>query len=340
MRNNRDEMKYRILVWLAVVFIYADAYGQRRNEVVQAPDSDSLEMFSRIIWNGANDYVRLEANENFKRKLLDVIRREGSINWAFDSVPALSVMGDKNLKFRIYTWMVPLTNDKYEHFGIISIFNNKSGQYKITELVDVKKEHPDIERLVLKGSNWYGATYYQIIETKYQGEQVYTLLGYDGNNELSQKKVVEILTINQRDEPVWGKLIFRGYGKNSKRAIFEYSDQAVMKVKYEEKTYIVVTRKVKKKKPRRGQQMNNDDAIQADKKVIKVKTKHAMIIVFDRLQPLRPELEGQFQFYVPEVNVIDGFVFENGKWKIIKDIQQPKPDLMPLKDPAQGLLPN
>lgn len=58
------------------------------------------------------------------------------------------------------------------------------------------------------------------------------------------------------------------------------------------------------------------------------------MIVFDRLSPIdtrtskyAANLDGQYQFYVPESNVFDGFIFENGKWYFVKDIdaRNPKP---------------
>jgi len=59
------------------------------------------------------------------------------------------------------------------------------------------------------------------------------------------------------------------------------------------------------------------------------------MIIFDRLSPIDPRtskysanLEGQFQFYVPESNIYDAFIFENGRWNFVKDVdaRNPKPE--------------
>ena len=50
------------------------------------------------------------------------------------------------------------------------------------------------------------------------------------------------------------------------------------------------------------------------------------MIVFDRLTPMDPKLEGQYEFYVPETNIFDGFVFYNGKWVFIKEVDARNPD--------------
>lgn len=44
------------------------------------------------------------------------------------------------------------------------------------------------------------------------------------------------------------------------------------------------------------------------------------MILFDRLVPLSTSLEGQKQFYVPETNIFDAFIFENGRWVFMEDI--------------------
>ena len=50
-----------------------------------------------------------------------------------------------------------------------------------------------------------------------------------------------------------------------------------------------------------------------------------MMIIFDRLSPLDPNLEGQYQFYYPETNIFDAFIFKSGKWNFVKDIDAEEP---------------
>ena len=66
------------------------------------------------------------------------------------------------------------------------------------------------------------------------------------------------------------------------------------------------------------------------------------MIVFDRLVPLHPSLEDMYEFYVPSTNVIDGFLFRNGKWHYAKDVdaRNPKDPLDKIPDrPVDGLIP-
>ena len=56
------------------------------------------------------------------------------------------------------------------------------------------------------------------------------------------------------------------------------------------------------------------------------------MIVFDRLAPIderngntMADFTGQYQFYVPETNIVDAFVFDNGRWVLTKDIDARNP---------------
>jgi hypothetical protein len=38
------------------------------------------------------------------------------------------------------------------------------------------------------------------------------------------------------------------------------------------------------------------------------------LIVFNKLDPIQPMFEGDFRYYVPLSETLQGFYFENGKW--------------------------
>jgi hypothetical protein len=59
------------------------------------------------------------------------------------------------------------------------------------------------------------------------------------------------------------------------------------------------------------------------------------MIIYDRLRPMDENLSGQFEYYVPETNIFDGFVFNNGKWVFIKDIDARNPEKKSSKKPPK-----
>jgi len=107
--------------------------------------------------------------------------------------------------------------------------------------------------------------------------------------------------------PVFGAFLFKRYNKKkTKRVILEYSATVMVSLKYDDQAFYIRKNTRNKKK--------------------KLKRINERMLVFDRLMPMDPNLEGQYEYYVPETNIFDGFVFHNGKWIFIKDVDARNPD--------------
>jgi hypothetical protein len=107
-------------------------------------------------------------------------------------------------------------------------------------------------------------------------EEFYTLIAWDGNDKLTQRKFIDILSFKPDGTPVFGKDVFKFPGKFAKRIMFEYASEVAMSLKY------------------------NTNRKQ---------------IVFSHLAPngLDPTLEGQFQYYGPDGS-FDALEMKKGKW--------------------------
>jgi hypothetical protein len=188
-------------------------------------------------------------------------------------------------------------------------FNNKKKSYDFFKLTDKSSEMIAAEFQTCDINNWFGALYYKVIHTQNEDMDYYTLLGWNGNNGFSYKKIIEVLTFRAGNRPILGLAIFRKNKEKYKRMIFEYSAKAIMSLKYDDQQY---QERIRLKKPSKT-------------KHFKVNTIKTQMIVFDRLTPLSPNLEGQKQFYVPETNIFDAFIFENGKWNFHEDVDARNP---------------
>jgi hypothetical protein len=287
--------------------------------------TDSLAKLGEKIIGGHSDFARFEANEKFRQLLLFMISHDKAESIDFSEVKNLSVLGPDNKDFRIFSWVVPKTDGSFECFGISSGKNERRKNYQITELNDVKSVTTNAERKQFRKGEWWGALYYEIIPVRSNGIQYYTLLGWDGNNALSTRKVIDVVSFSPSGMPAFGASLFQGYGKQMKRIVFEYSDNVQMVLRYEKQSYIF--EKMKKTKQKRSKTGSNirkvSDgfrAIKSDKPDVRRRKKSATMIVFDRLMPMNPSLTGVYEFYVPELNIVDGFLFFNGKWNYIPDI--------------------
>ena len=150
----------------------------------------------------------------------------------------------------------------------------------VFRLHDKSPEISQPESEILSPEKWWGALYYQVLVNKYKGERLYTVIGLDMNDRYSNKKVIDVLTFNDKNIPVFGHPVFRTDGKLKSRIIFEYAEDVVMIVRYNEEN---------------------------------------KMIVFDHLSPIDQGLRNNPRYYAPDSSY-DGFRFRRGVWEFIPDI--------------------
>jgi hypothetical protein len=182
-------------------------------------------------------------------------------------------------KLKIYNWNVPYEAGYHVYHCFLQ---HKTKDSLMTfELDDKSEKIESPEDSLLNKNNWYGALYYNIIPKKGRfGQTYYTLLGYDLNDYLTNKKVVDVLYFDKNKQPVFGANIFKNQRNITKRLIFEYAEFATMTLQYEEEKDM---------------------------------------IVYDHLSPSKPKYEGQREFYGPDFSY-DGLKFENGIWNTYFDL--------------------
>jgi len=265
---------------------------------------DSLKILSKTILFSKEDFEKYNANKNFINMMEDALDYDNKLEYPFDSLTNMTHLTSPDKVFRIINWHLPRNDGTYEYFAFLQIYNSKRKKYELHLLSDKSDEIVSPENTILDENHWYGALYYKIIPVKKDKKKYYTLLGWDGNTSRSHKKIIEILYFRKGSEPVFGYPMFRNYGKNNKRIIFEYSASSYMSLKYDNQYTVIPSQKNKNKTQKR---------------------ERADLIVFDRLAPIDESLSGQYEFYVPETNVVDGFIFIDEKWVFVKDIDARNP---------------
>ncbi len=282
--------------------------------------TDSLVKLGEQILNENTDIAKYQANEQFKNLLLEILMDDNAPNIDFSLVKNLSVIEHKKAGFKIFTWVLQKEDYSYECFGIF-LYRSGKREKEITELINVKSDVDNPELKIFRDGQWWGAMYYDIIPVKSGGIKYYTLLGWDGNNAFSTYKVIDVLSVSESYVPVFGAQIFSGYGRHFSRIIFEYSSKAQIVLRYEEQAYYVNKKSDKLKKKRRKKHTDPGfSSMKKEKDRVKQKRKVANLIVFDRLAPVASSLTGMYEFYIPQGNIVDGFLFSKGKWNYIPDI--------------------
>lgn len=295
-----------IILTFFVIFFGSAFFTNAQKYTVINQYEDTLKVLARDILYAKNDFIKYDANEKFILTLQNALKLEHSFNYPFDSLISIAILRSPDNSFRIFNWNLPKADGTYEHFGIIHTYKLGKDKYEVYVLDDKSDVIENPETQILSHDNWYGAHYYKLIKKTSGKKKYYTLLAWDGNNITSTKKIIEVLSFKSNGKPVFGAYIFRRYKKKTRRVILEYSSTVMVSLKYDNQSFYVLKKSKRKKR--------------------NIRKVNEWMIVFDRLSPMDPNLKGQYQFYVPETNIFDGFVFHNGKWNFIKEVDARNPD--------------
>lgn len=278
---------------LLVLLLSLNAFSQSTSAdklLIQADESELKAICAKLYHlNQAKqtDAEKKEINASLLKKFDEILDKPNSFeNYQFDSLKNdIGILLSPDKKFRIIHWNVPKTDGTHEYYGFIqskyTTKKNKVESIQLFPLTDKSAEIRNPDNAVTDHNKWFGALYSRIIVKKTKAKTYYTLLGWDGNDKFTQKKIIEVLTFDPNNgTPKFGADIFNYERKYPKRIIFEYSATCSMSLKYSPKK----------------------DSI-----------------VFGHLAPTSPQMEGQFQYYCSDMS-FDGFGFKKGKWNYGADV--------------------
>mgnify|MGYP001034274925 CR=1 FL=1 len=269
---------------------------------------DSLKHIQTRVFFSKKESNRFEANRQFIALWNEILKDEKSMQYPFDSIKEVSRLMSPDKKFRLITWNMLKEDQTHAFFGFIQVNNTKTvkkglfkkettSQYEYFTLLDKSSTVKNPETYVADPSKWFGMLYYDIIKSD---DDFYTLFGWDGNDKLTQKKFIDILSFKADGTPLFGKDVFKIPGKFAKRVMFEYAGEVAMSLKYN-----------------------------AGRKQI----------IYSHLAPntLDPTLEGQYQYYGPDGS-FDALSMKKGNWVYepaidirkdkdkTDDVKKPNPD--------------
>lgn len=310
-------MQIRLFLILAGFLGAQAAFGQQAESVTTAEKDtaevsaayrypelmaaeDTLKILALQIIEPLADSARLENNRRFYAKLTEVLSREESFRYPFDSLLTVSMLVPPDSAFRIITWYVPLQGQRFVYFGLIQRPQGDAAGGKAagsSGLIPLHDSTGTIRSAVfteLSAEAWYGAYYYEILHHRTGDTDLYTMLGWKGNNPHTRMRVIEPMWFSE-GQAVFGKQVFRIGQRDPFRVVFEYSAFSSMSLVYDFHPV------------RSGQ-----DPVG--------------MIVFDRLSPGDESLRGQYRFYLPEANIFDALIFEDGRWVFYPDVDARAPE--------------
>lgn len=232
---------------------------------------------------------RIEANKKFIAVWDELIDDSKILNYPFDSIKEASILSPKNKQFKLITWNLNKDDGSQLYFGYLLVNNIKRvkksffnyeivNEYEAFKLIDYSNAVKSPENYISGPNKWFGMLYTQLIEC----DGYYTLIGWDGNDKLIQRKFIDILSFKADGSPIFGKDVFKLPKKNPKRMMFEYSSELSMSLKY-------------------------------DKKSEQIRYSHLAAREDNEILAL------QFQYYGPDGS-FDGLKIKNNKWESVLDI--------------------
>lgn len=231
------------------------------------------------IKNSFDDKEKVALSAQVESLMDSVLQQKEIFTYAFDSLKFIGSVVSEDAKVRIFTWNLPFEDGTHKYFGKI-LYRYKRNSIELITLDDRSSQVKKPEQERLTAERWFGALYYRIIEHKSGHLTYYTLLGFDLNDFLTNKKIVEVLWFDDQEQVHFGAPIFKNQNFRQQRVIFEYSARATMGLKYDE---------------------------------------NMQMIIFDHLAPFKPTLKGQPEFYGPDFSY-DGLKLERGIWNAYFDL--------------------
>ncbi len=276
-----------------------DSLGQLFGETYQ-----QLRDLQKKVFYSRTEKERLEANRAFLEQWEKIVDLPEALTYRFDGLTDVAILTSPQSRLRVITWNIPKDDGTQLYFGFIlvtnkilvkkGLFRNKyQDEYSVYRLLDKSPIIKNPETHVGTADKWFGMLYVQMVVC----DGYITLIGWDGNDKLTQRKFIDVLYFKEDGSPVFGKDVFDIPKKAVKRMMFEYSSDITMSVKYIERT---------------GQ------------------------IVFSHLAPRErgDVLEGQYQFYGPDAE-FDGLEQKSDRWVFVAniDIRSDKADMPESKKP-------
>lgn len=236
---------------LAVIFISVflsanTSFGQHvsaANKKILQKKEDTLQKAAYQILNGRNVEERFTADSQFTRTLVRALQIKNSFYYPFDSLVSIAKVVPRDSTFKIFTWQLVINGDVIRQHGAIQM-NTADGSLKLFPLIDQSDRINHIDDTITSNRAWIGALYYKIVEEQAFGRNYYTLLGFEDNNMVSDRKIIEVLTFKD-GQPVFGGPYFSFQNHNLQKGIIaryvmEYKKKASPKLSYDKNMDIII----------------------------------------------------------------------------------------------------
>jgi len=272
-------MKSKCLLF--IVFLYTGHAGGQKLTWDQIDRSLAEE--GKIILADTNAANRQAAVDRVMSLFTTELQDAATFRNKFTQASFFSVLYPADSSFRILTGQHFVNDNEYRYYG--GIQRSSGGFIPFTDR-SYENDEEGIAYEELHADEWQGALYYRLFDCKLKGEPYYLLLGYNSYKFFQRRKIMDVLSFDENNQPVFGKDVFlpdsTDRGETQLRYIYTHSADVSMKLNYD---------------------------------------KNEGIIVLDHLMPVKEIFKGQGETAVPDGSY-EGYKYKKGKWQHISVLSQ------------------
>ncbi len=182
------------------------------------------------------DSVKIIISDSIVTLLKDALNQPNSWNYPFDSLRLTTIAIASNPKspVRVFSFNTILNTGKFVHHCLVQ--KKTKSEVQVWYLSDTSQTLPkNWQDEGLTENEWIGALYYQMLPFKFNKQDVFILMGFDGHNKESNRSILETLYFED-GEIKFGFPLFRESEEDPSpepRAIWEYHKSAQMILRYQ-----------------------------------------------------------------------------------------------------------
>ncbi len=240
---------YKIFVKLFLIFfIFNFQFSFSQSEQLADNQLVAIRDYFSSLQNQKDENSRINTANKIDSLFLVLLNDKNSFDDSLNIInDYASILFSSDKKIRVITWNNYFDDGGFKYYGYVQYFDNDDNFY-FEKLIDTSDEIQNPENKNLTPENWFGCIYYRIITLKHKKNTFYTLIGWDGNDFRTNKKIIEVFRINNNK-------IDLGYpfeikNKKYKRLIFEYNNQATMSLEWHGKEKMIIWDHLAPEKPK------------------------------------------------------------------------------------------
>ena len=192
-------------------------------------DQKQIELLASQLLSNILDEEKLEINLQLKEIIQNELTKEAAFSFKFDKVKSVSILTPPDSSFRIFNWQIAYSDGTHSYeCGILKRNSDQTKEFYF--LSETNRTDIDLEKFIANREEWVGALYYEIIEKKNRFQSYYTLLAWEGNDLLVNKKFIDVLWFNKAGEIQFGAPIFKSNTSTKNRVVFKFGGQNSMRL--------------------------------------------------------------------------------------------------------------